>query len=167
MAPAGHGHARGRSKPAWERGPSRTQLAIALAVVVAVAAFLGGMVVSNRKTDPLAIGSFLGDEGCDGVVLVTGVMPKGGPEKNGVKERMADTTAALRSAGVTNVPVNYVDGDTSCFKSPGNWLVVAGPFAQANQAGAVCSAIRDQGEFAADPSIPLSIRNVQASAACG
>ena len=140
---------------------------MALAVVVAVAAFLGGMVLANRNTDPLAIGSFLGDSGCDGVVLVTGVMPKGGPDKNGVKERMADTTAALSSAGVANVQVRYLDGDTSCFAAPGNWLVVAGPFAQANQAAAVCGAIRDEGEFGTDPSIPLSVRNVQASAACG
>src|SRR5204863_4374760 len=112
----------GRNKAPWERGPSRVQLAVALALVLAVAAFLGGMVLSNRKTDPLAIGSFLGDAGCDGVVLVTGVMPKGGPGKSAVKERMADTSAALGSAGVANVPVRYLDGDTSCFKAPGNWL---------------------------------------------
>jgi hypothetical protein len=165
-AHGGHGGSRGRN-PFRERGPSRIQLAVALAVVVAVAAFLGGMVLANRNTDPLAIGSFLGGSGCDGVVLVTGVMPKGGPDKSGVKERMADTTAALSSAGVANVPVRYLDGDTSCFAAPGNWLVVAGPFAQANQAVAVCSAIRDEGEFGTDPQVPLSVRNVQASASCG
>lgn len=167
-AHGGHGgRARGRGAPFRERGPSRVQLAVALAVVVAVAAFLGGMLLANRKTDPLAIGGFLGDSGCDGVVLVTGVMPKGEASKSAVKERMADTTAALRSAGVANVPVRYLDGDTSCFASPGDWLIVAGPFAQAGQAAAVCGAVRGQGEFATDSSISLSVRNVQASAACG
>ena len=38
--------------------------------------------------DPLAIGDFLGAQGCDGVVVVTGVMPKERQAKGLVEERM-------------------------------------------------------------------------------
>jgi hypothetical protein len=157
----------GRGKAAWQRGPSRTQLAIALGVVAVIAAFLGGMVLSTRKHDPLAIGSFLGSQGCDGVIVVSGTMPKGSQAKGAVKERLGDTAAALQAAGVNGVPVHYLDGDTSCFKSPGSWLVASGPFGQANEAAAACAAIRRQGEFASDPSIDLTIRSTQQSVPCG
>jgi hypothetical protein len=162
---AGHGQ-RARSKAAWQRGPSRTQLAVALAVVAVVAAFLGGIVVSGRNDDPLAIGDFLGEQGCDGVVVVTGVMPKESQAKGLVEERMEDTAAALAAAGLRSVPVRYLDGDKSCFAAPQSWMVIAGPFEQVNQAAAVCSAIRDQGEFAADPSITLSLRTASDSRRC-
>jgi hypothetical protein len=159
--------ARRRTKRSYERGPSRTQLAVALAIVAVIAAFLGGIVVSSRKTDPLAIGNFLGNQGCDGVVVVSGTMPKGEQAKSAVKERLGDTETALRAAGFDKVPVHYVDGDTSCFKAPQSWLVAAGPFVQANQAAAVCGALRQQGEFAADRSIELTVRSTQSAAACG
>jgi hypothetical protein len=166
----GHGatpSTHGRGKAAWQRGPSRTQLAIALGVVAVIAAFLGGMVLSSRKNDPLAIGSFLGNQGCDGVIVVSGTMPKEDGAKDAVKERLGDTAAALQASGLTGVPVRYLDGDKSCFKSPGAWLVASGPFTQLSQAQATCAAIRRQGEFAGDPSIDLTIRSTQQSVPCG
>ena len=99
--------------------------------------------------------------------LVSGTMPKDGGAKNAVKERLGDTAAALQAAGVTGVPVRYLDGDTSCFKAPGAWLVASGPFGQVAQAQATCAAMRGQGEFAANPSIDLTIRSTQQSAPCG
>jgi hypothetical protein len=155
-----------RSKPRTERGPSRLQLGIALAVVVAIAAFLSGVLIATRRSDPLAIGQFQRAPDCSGVVVVTGSVPKADGAKKIVSERLRDTDAALRDIGLQD-GATYIDGDTSCFAAAATWLTVVGPFATGQQAAQVCSALRRAGEFGQDPSIGLSLRTSNQSANCG
>jgi hypothetical protein len=165
IAPARVRRARG-STGYRERGPTRLQLGIALGVVVAIAAFLSGMLIAMRHNDPLAIGQFVGSPNCNRIALVTGQVPKQDGAKQVVRNRLSDTNAALAQIGVQSKAA-YLDGDKSCFSQPDAWLVTAGMFTDSQQARQVCAALRGAGEFANDPSIPLSLRTTRQSVSCG